>query len=275
MAEGSVAEAEAKINAALDAGMTCIDTAAIYGVDEVAFGHCEVMLGEVMAKDKSLRDRMVLATKGGIVLGEPYDSTPAYILQTVDESLKRLQTDVIDLWYVHRPDLLTPWDDVAEGLNKIVESGKVKEVAISNFTTHQIDALQSKMDIALTAHQVELSPSRQDALYNGEMDQMQCFDMTCFAWSPLGGGDMMRQDPAEASMQGRVAKALDAVAEQNGVDRASAALAFVMISNPRTIPIIGTQNVARIAAANDALKVEMSRNQYYEIVQAWRGSPLP
>jgi predicted oxidoreductase len=218
---------------------------------------------------------MVLATKAGIYPPTPYDCTPDMIVKTCEESLRRMNTDVIDVFYIHRPDMLTPHADVAEGLMRLVESGKAREIAVSNYTPSMFAALQSKLDRPLIANQVEFSPLRQDPVWDGTLDQCQQYDSTLVAWSPLGGGELMTQDASEDSTAGAVAAALDAVATRNGVDRGAAALAFTMISNSQIVPIIGTQRVERIAEANQALDVEMTRDEYYAIVVAWRGAGLP
>ncbi len=273
LAEGSAAEAGDKTRAALDAGMTMIDTASIYGFPD--FGAAESLLGEVLKDEPSLRQKMVLATKAGIYPPTPYDCTPDTIVETCEASLRRMNTDVIDLFYIHRPDMLTPHADVAEGLMRLVEAGKVREIAVSNYTPSMFAALQSKLDRPLIANQVEFSAMRQDPVWDGTLDQCQQYDSTLIAWSPLGGGELMTQDAGEKSQAGAVAAALDAVAVRNRVDRGAAALAFTMISHPGIVPIIGTQRVNRIAEANAALDVEMTREEYYQIVVAWRGVGLP
>lgn len=273
LAEGTAAEAGDKTRAALDAGMTMIDTASIYGFPD--FGAAEQLLGDVLKDEPSMRDRMVLATKAGIYPPTPYDCTPETLVKTCEDSLRRMNTDVIDLFYIHRPDMLTPHADVAEGLMRLVESGKVREIAVSNYTPSMFAALQSRLDRPLIANQVEFSPLRQDPVWDGTLDQCQQYESTMIAWSPLGGGELMTQDAKEDTKAGAVAAALDAVAARNGVDRGAAALAFTMITNSDIVPIIGTQRVNRIAEANAALDVEMTRDEYYQIVVAWRGVGLP
>ena len=253
--------------------MTMIDTAAVYGYPD--FGKAEELLGEVFTADPGMRNEMVLATKAGIYPPTPYDCRPDTIVKTCEDSLRRLNTDVIDLFYIHRPDMLTPHADVAEGLMRLVEAGKVREIAVSNYTPSMFSALQSMLPRPLVANQVEFSPVRQDPVWDGTLDQCQEYSATLIAWSPLGGGALMTQDASEDSQAGRIAAALDAVAGRNGVDRGAAALAFTMVSHPGIVPIIGTQRVERIAEANRALEVEMSREEYYAIVTAWCGVGLP
>jgi aryl-alcohol dehydrogenase-like predicted oxidoreductase len=106
-AGNDVRAARERVEAALDAGMTLLDTADIYGPDnDEPFGASELLLGKVLAEAPGLRDRMVLASKGGIRMGVPYDSSPAYLVEAVDASLARLGVERIDLWQIHRPDML-------------------------------------------------------------------------------------------------------------------------------------------------------------------------
>lgn len=130
----SVAEATRLVESALDAGITLFDTADIYGVDGPDWGFSENLLGQVFAANPGLRDRPVLATKGGIGMGVPYDSSPAYLASAIVASLTRLQVDHVELWQVHRPDVLTHPEELARTLEDAVHSGKVGAVGVSNFT---------------------------------------------------------------------------------------------------------------------------------------------
>ena len=140
LAEGgrSAAEAARLIHAALDAGITLLDTADIYGFNgSGGFGDAEALLGEVLAAEPGLRARMVLATKGGIKPPLPYDQSSDYLNEAIDASLRRLKTDTIDLWQVHRPDILAHPQEVARTLDAAVAAGKVRTLGVSNFTQAQ------------------------------------------------------------------------------------------------------------------------------------------
>ena len=144
LAEGgrSAAEAARLVHAALDAGINLLDTADIYGFDgSGGFGDAEALLGEVLAGEPGLRSRMVLATKGGIRPPLPYDQSAAYLAEAIDASLRRLRTDRIDLWQIHRPDILSHPQEVAAALDKTVAAGKIGQVGVSNFTQLQTAAL--------------------------------------------------------------------------------------------------------------------------------------
>ena len=125
-----VAEGQALIETALDAGMNLIDTADVYGLDwgGTGFGVVEAFLGRVLAAAPRLRDRMVLATKGGIVPPVPYDSGPAALRSACEASLRRLGVDVVDLYQIHRPDLFSHPADVAATLMALRDEGKIREL---------------------------------------------------------------------------------------------------------------------------------------------------
>ena len=172
-----VSTARAKIEAALDAGMTLVDTADIYGYGAEGFGAAEELLGEVLRDAPHLRDRMVLATKGGIRPPVPYDSSPEYLRRALDESLRRLGVDVIDLWQIHRPDLLAHPEHVAAALVGMRHSGKVREIGVSNYSAAQFDALQGFVDFPLVTHQPEFSVWHLDPIDDGVFDQCMARDV--------------------------------------------------------------------------------------------------
>ena len=153
------ARAQGTLEAALEAGMNLVDTADVYGLDwgGAGFGGNEAVLGEVLAAAPALRDRIVLATKGGIVPGVPYDSSDRWLRQASQDSLTRLRTDVIDLYQVHRPDLFTSPQQLAETLVGLVERGLVRAVGVSNLTVAQVDALNAALGTPVRTNQVEVS----------------------------------------------------------------------------------------------------------------------
>ena len=275
LAEGgrSAGEAARLVHAALDAGITLLDTADIYGFDgQAGFGDAEVLLGEVMAAEPGLRGRMVLATKGGIRPPLPYDQSPEYIAQAIDDSLRRLQVDTVDLWQVHRPDILAHPQEVARALENAVSTGKVRALGVSNFTLHQTAALNQFLGHKLVSTQPEISPLRIDCFENGELDQAMMLGLTPMAWSPLGGG---RLAAPESARDKAVAAALDVVAQAQGVSRTVAAYSWLMAHPAGIIPIIGSQNAERIAEGAQALTVRWTRTDWYAVLVAARGVPLP
>ena len=275
LAEGgrSAADAAKLVHAALDTGITLLDTADIYGFDGAGgFGDAEALLGEVLAAEPGLRGRMVLATKGGIMPPLPYDQSSEYLNAAIDASLRRLGTDVVDLWQIHRPDILAHPQEVARTLDAAVAGGKIRTLGVSNFTTAQIAALNHFLGHKLVATQPEISPLRIDCFENGELDQAMQFGLTPLAWSPLGGG-RLAAPAGDRALQ--VAAALDIVADKAGVPRSVAAYSWLMAHPAGIIPIIGSQNAQRIAEGAAALTVCWTREDWYAVLVAARGERLP
>ena len=268
-----VAAAQSLIEAVLDAGITLFDTADIYGFNgQTGFGDAESLLGQVLKAAPSLRARMVLATKGGIMPPRPYDQSRDYLMAALDASLARLGVDHVDLWQVHRPDVLTHPDDLARTLEAMVASGKVGAVGVSNFTTAQIAALKSHLTIPLTSIQPEFSALSIEPLETGLLDQSMMFGLSVLAWSPLGQGRIAHPT---TKRELDVADALDAVAKAQGVSRTAAAYSWIMAHPAGIIPIVGSQQPARIAEAAEALTVRWTRTDWYAVLTASRQEPLP
>lgn len=261
------------VHAALDAGITLLDTADIYGFDgSGGFGGAEALLGAALARDPALKGRFVLASKGGIRPPLPYDQSPGYLAQAIDASLARLGVERIDLWQVHRPDILAHPQEVARALDAALAAGKIGALGVSNFTMPQIEALAHFLGTPLASTQPEISPLRIDCLENGELDQAMRLGLAVLAWSPLGGGRLVASDDARSRA---VAAALDAVALDRGVPRSTAIYSWLMAHPAGIVPIVGSQNPARIAEAAQALRLRWTRQEWYAVLVAARGGPLP
>lgn len=268
-----VAAARERVEAALEAGVTLFDTADIYGPDNgEPFGAAEALLGRVLAAAPGLREKMVIATKGGIRMGVPYDSSPAYLAGAIDASLARMGVERVELWQIHRPDLLAHPQEVARALEDAQRAGKIATIGVSNFTPSQAAALAHYLTVPLVSHQPEFSALRIEPLFDGLFDQALERNMAVLAWSPLGGGRL--GDPADA--RGRAVVALlDAKAEEAGVDRAAAAYSWIMAHPARPVPIVGTQNPARIRQIPEAYKPRWTRAEWYAVLEASMGEKLP
>lgn len=264
--------ARAAIDAAFAAGITLFDTADIYGMGEIHFGAAEELLGRIFADTPGLRDKMVLATKGGIAPPVPYDNSAGYLTGAINNSLKRIGTERIDLWQIHRPDILTHPQEIARAIEDAVKAGKIRAFGVSNFTQAQISTLTQFCPIPIVSTQPELSPLCLAPIENGELDQAIAMDMAVLAWSPLGGGRI--GDPTNQREQA-VAAALSGVAAAHGVSRTAAAYSWIMAHPAQPIPIVGSQNPARIVEAADAFKVQWTRADWYSVLVAARGTPLP
>ncbi len=271
--EGEIEAAQALIEAVFAAGITLFDTADIYGFNgSGGFGDAEALLGQVFKAAPHLRAPMILATKGGIMPPRPYDSSRDYLMSAIDASLTRLGVDHIDLWQIHRPDILTHPHEIARTLEDAVKSGKVGSVGVSNFTLAQISALAHYLTIPIATTQPEFSALAIEPAENGLLDQAMMLGATVLAWSPLGQGRIAHPT---TKRELDVAEALDAVAIAQGVSRTAAAYSWIMAHPAGIIPIVGSQQPARIAEATDAYRVRWSRTDWYKVLTAARQEPLP
>jgi len=273
-------EARAVIEAAAEAGVTLLDTAAIYGVDGQGFGAAEALLGEVFAEAPDLRDRFAVASKGGIIPGVPYAGSKADLLASCEASLDRLGLDALDLFMVHRPDHLTHPAETAEALAALVETGKAKAVGVSNYSAAQCAALAAHMETPLAVNQIEVSPFRLEALFDGALDFAMGSGMGVIAWSPLAGGRIATGNteglaPDAAERLRALIEKLDEVAAREGASRTSVALAWVLRHPADMVAILGTQKAERIREASGAFSVKLSRADWYAIAAAGMGKAWP
>ena len=276
-----VSTARAKVEAALEFGITLFDQADVYGCDGGGeFGDSEALFGEVLAESPSLRDRMTIATKGGIVLGVPYDSSASYLRSAVEASLRRMKIDVIDLYQIHRPDFLGHPEEIAQVLTALREEGKIREVGVSNYTPSQFNALQAWLPFSMATRQPEFSCWQHDALKNGILDQCLENKVTPLAWSPFAGGRLgltieeARQGP-DGERLANLLSTLDGIAATQNVTRSAVALAWILAHPSGIIPIIGTQTISRIKESVAAVNVELTRTDWNQILVAAQGEPLP
>jgi len=269
----SPAEARARVEAALDAGMNLVDTADVYGLDwgGDGFGAAEALLGRVLAEAPALRGRMVLASKGGIRPPRPYDSSRASLVAACEASLARLGVECIDLYQIHRPDLYTHPAEVASALATLRDAGKIREAGVSNHTPAQVEALAAHLPFPLASNQPEFSVAQLAPVRDGTFDQCMRLGLAALAWSPLAGGRVVTgQD-----LSHELTTTLDRLARREGVDRAAIATAFVLAHPATPVAILGSMDLGRIRTANAALSVQLDREDLYEIVQASEGRPLP
>lgn len=271
-----VRTARAKVEAAIEAGIDLFDHADIYGGN----GAAEELFGKVLAEVPHLRQSMLVATKGGIVPGVPYDSSRAHLLRSVEGSLRRLHTDVIDLYQIHRPDMLGHPEETAAALSQLRDAGKIREVGVSNYSVAQFEALQAYLEFPIATHQPEFSAWWLEPLRDGVMDQCMRRKVTPLAWSPLAGGKLglsveaARQETNGERLAALISR-LDELAAREGVSRTAVCLAFLLAHPAGVIPILGTQRADRIRDSLDAFRVRLARADWYAIVQASQGKKLP
>ncbi len=269
----SLAAAQEPLEAALDHGMNLVDTADVYGLDwgGTGFGTNEALLGKVLAASPGLRDRMVLATKGGIIPPTPYNSGAKYLTTACENSLSRLGVDVIDLYQIHRPDFYTHPEEVAATLIKLREQGKIKEVGVSNHLPSQTDALAAHLPFPIATDQPEFSLNATDPLRDGTLDRCMQHGRLPLAWSPLAGGSLATGEGQSPELLA----VMDRLAEREGVSRAVIAVAFVLAHPSKPVAIVGSQNSERLVEQASATNVTLDRDDVYELLQAAEGQPLP
>ncbi|MGA7937679.1 MAG: aldo/keto reductase [Kovacikia sp.] len=265
------------IHTCLEFGITTIDHADLYG-DYT----CEGLFGEALREDPALRDRLQLISKCGIKLVSPnrpahtikhYDTSRAHILASVDNSLKQLQTDYLDLLLIHRPDPLMDGDEIADAFTNLLEKGKVRYFGVSNFTPSQFDLLASRLSFPLVTNQVEISVLHLDAFLDGTLDQCQRLRIVPMAWSPLGGGELFQGNGPKAE---RLRSALRNVGKQlGGATEDQVALAWLLSHPANIVPILGTGNLNRIWAAVAASQLTLTREQWFTIWSASTGVEVP
>jgi predicted oxidoreductase len=260
---------QAKIEACLEQGITTIDQADIYG----DYG-AEALLGACLKQAPGLRSRIEIITKCDIVAPcgryadrrvKYYDTGPAHILSSVEQSLTAMGIDVIDLLLLHRPDPMLDHRATGAVLDGLIVSGKVRAVGVSNFRPHDIALLQSGMKAQIVANQIELSLIAHQALTNGDLAVIQERGMLPMAWSPLGGGQLMSSAPSKLS------ETLGAFARQHDVDPSAVALAWLLAHPSGILPVLGTNRIERIRAAADAFRVRIDRQDWFELYTAALG----
>jgi aryl-alcohol dehydrogenase-like predicted oxidoreductase len=274
MATEDLNAALATVDAALEAGMTVFDTADIYGLGTpIGFGGAEALLGRVLRARPQLREEIVLATKGGITPPVPYDSSAAYLVRACEASLTRLGVESIDLYQIHRPDLLTHPAELAGALERLVRDGKVRAVGVSNTTVAQTRALLAHLTVPLASLQPEYSPLYLAPLEDGTLDLAMEHGLAVLAWSPLGGGRLMGEGSSERERA--VISVLNRLAGEYGVSRAAVTLAWVRAHPSHPVPIVGTQSPERLRALRAAHTLTLTPSQWYEVLVAARGAPMP
>ena len=269
--------------AAFEAGYTLFDNADIY-----CRGEAEQILGGVLAEVSGMRERVRILTKCGVRPpdypdpGSPHcwDFSGDYIIRSCEGSLKRLGIETIDIYMLHRPDYLADPEEIAKAFVQLRDSGKARWFGVSNFRPSLVTAVQVACPMPLIVHQVEISLARLDALTDGTLDQCLIEKITPMAWSPLAGGligeGSRRLLAAQQTYRPELfVPVLDEIAQARGVARTVVALAWLLRHPARIMPIIGSTNPGRIREAVRATELELTREEWYRLLKAARGEPLP
>jgi aryl-alcohol dehydrogenase-like predicted oxidoreductase len=272
----------AVLDAFVAGGGTMIDTADVYSawVPGHQGGESEATIGEWL-KASGKRDDVLIATKVGMLPGDGGEKlAPARIAAACDASLQRLGVETIDLYQLHRPDLLMNPPEIAEAFEQLHKSGKVRYFGVSNFVPSFVSLLQSGLKEKLIVNQVEIHLGRLDCFYDGTLDQCLEKQITPLSWSPLGGGFLAgggKLDPKHPKFALRYAlvELLDEIAARHNVTHSVLALAWLLKHPSGIIPIVGSANPKNIKAAVAADSLEISREDWYRILVAARGEKLP
>jgi predicted oxidoreductase len=262
------------IEDALALGISSFDHADIYGDHAV-----QSLFGEALRGKPGLRQQMQLVSKCGIALPSDlrpddsikhYNTSAQHIRDSVEDSLRALGTDRLDLLLIHRPDPLMEADEVARCFEELQRAGKVLEFGVSNHTVQQFELLDSR--IALATNQIELSPLHTTALLDGTLDQAQRLRRRPMVWSPLAGGRLFSDTGAQAT---RTRAALQAVAEAHGVSLATAAYAWVLRHPSHPHLVTGTGRRAGLQEAVTATQLHLSVQQWTQVWSASMGHDVP
>lgn len=287
-------QAAAVIDAAQRIGVELFDHADIY-----RSGKSEAVFGEVLARSQGLRENIQLQTKCGIRLGERgldthYDLSRESILERVNESLKRLQTDYVDTLLLHRPDPLMDPREVADAVGLLMAEGKVRQVGVSNMSGAQIAFLQDELEMPIVANQLEMSLLRRDWLEStvlvnhaegreysfphGTLEHCMAKGIELQAYGSLAQGRYTGASSAEFSpAESAAADILEKLAAEKDTTPESVLLGWLMKHPAGISPVVGTTNPMRIKACADAAAVaaDMTRAEWYGLWVAARGNNIP
>ena len=264
------------IEGALDLGITTFDHADIYGhfTTEAAFG-------EALKLRPELRQKMQLVTKCGIKLVTPnrpntklnhYNTSAEHIIASVDRSLQNLATDYIDLLLIHRPSPLMDPDIVDSAFKELKRAGKVLHFGVSNFTPSQMGLFESRFPIM--TNQVEASILHLDPFLDGTLDYCLAAGFKPMIWSPLGGSKLFGAEGDERVDRIK-AKATELGDRHGGKSMDQILLAWLLKHPAQLVPVLGTGQLERLAAATEALEIDLSTEEWFELWVASMGEDVP
>ncbi|TFV50396.1 aldo/keto reductase [Blastococcus sp. TF02A-35] len=246
-------DAVAVVHAALDAGVTLVDTADAYARDEAEFGHNESLVATALRSYGS--PDVLVATKGGHTRrGAEWDldGSPAYLRRACEGSLRRLGVEAIGLYQFHRPDPATPWEESMGALRQLADDGLVRAVGISNADIAQIDAARSIVGDALVSVQNQFSPGWRSSA--DELAHCAAHGLAFLPWSPFGG-------VGAAGSLGSTAPAFAEVADELGVSVYQVTLAWHLAQSDTVVPIPGASRAASIQDSAAAADLSLTPEQ--------------
>jgi aryl-alcohol dehydrogenase-like predicted oxidoreductase len=251
----SPVEAEAVVHAALDTGVTLIDTADAYARDESEFGHNEALIAAALRSYGGDTTSVLVATKGGHTRrGTDWelDGSVEYLRRACEASLRRLGVEAIGLYQFHRPDPATPWEESMGALRSLVDDGLVRMVGISNAHIAQIDAARAIIGDALVSVQNQFSPGYLSSA--AELAHCAAVGLAWLPWSPFGG-------VSAAGSLDSAAPAFAEVAEELGVSVYRVTLAWHLAQADVVLPIPGATRPESIRDSAAAADLTLSPDQ--------------
>jgi aryl-alcohol dehydrogenase-like predicted oxidoreductase len=254
-ARPSPEEAEAVVHAALDAGVTLLDTADAYAQDESEFGHNESIIARALASWGGDTSAVLVATKGGHTRrGAEWelDGTPAYLRRACEGSLRRLGVDAIGLYQLHRPDPATPWEESMGALRSLYDAGLIRMAGISNADVGQVDAARAIIGDALVSVQNQFSPGYRSSA--GELAHCAQHGLAFLPWSPFGGISAAKSLQSSSS-------AFAAVAEELDVSVYRVTVAWHLAQADVVLPIPGASRPESIIDSAAGADLELSADQ--------------
>jgi len=249
------------INYNLSLGVNTFDHSNQYGI-----GTVEKIFGEAISRKSFSREDIVISTKAGIrkdSKSEYYDLSPEYLTKSVDESLKRLKTDYIDIFLLEHFDPLLNADETASALTKLINKGKIRYIGVSNFTVFQHQLLASRLSIPIITNHIELSVLNTTAINDGRLDFIKEQYSKPMAWAPLAGGRVLTGKDQKAV---KVRKALTEVSKIHNVNIEQTAVAWLYKLG--ALPIIGSPDKKRIKNAASAFSIELTKEEWFKIYNA-------
>jgi len=286
------AKASLTINTALENGITIFDHADIY-----AHGKAEQVFGKILKKSPGLRDQVKIMSKAGICLNagrgnsNTYNLSKAYLLKQVEASLKRLTIDCLDIFLLHRPDPLMEPPEVAETFQTMMDRGYAKSFGVSNMSIHQIDLIRKLCDVPIIANQIQFSLNhslmienevyfnRNNAIDNtvsGMMAYSQLHSMEIQAWGSLDQGLYAGETDTTGKKEViETKKLLKALATKYDTNELAVQLAWIFKLPCGVTPIIGTTDPQRIKQCADSIKIELTREDWYDLWITAKNKSLP
>jgi len=261
----------------IDLGVNTFDHADIYGNYS-----CEQLFGNAISLNISIRDKIKIITKCGIKLMSDkfperkikyYDYSSSYIIDSVENSIRNLNVEHIDLLLLHRPAPFFNPEEVAKAFSQLKLSGKVSNFGVSNFNIIQFEMLNKYVDEKLVTNQVEISPYCLEHFENGNMDFFLKESIPPMAWSPMAGGKILTPKDEKGEKLYLVIKE---IAEELNVNNLDQIVFNWLLKHPASIvPVLGTGKIQHVKSALNALDFEMSLEQWYRIYIAGLGKKLP